>query len=106
VNISTFDIGGLRRADCNWLGVPHEHYLNQVREGNFDLVIDLNTTPDRVCSYITAFSGAKVRMNLIPGRYDHIYNFQVRSDSHKSTEEKLQNILVYLLKLKNLKALE
>jgi hypothetical protein len=98
--ISTFDLKGLRKIDCNWLGVPNEHYLNQVRDGSFDLVIDLNTIPNKMCSYITAFSGASMRINLVSGRYDHIYNLFIRSDNNKTLEQKLDNIIKYLQKLK------
>ncbi|MBN2426454.1 MAG: hypothetical protein JXR46_06345 [Calditrichaceae bacterium] len=100
INISTFDISGLRKSDCNWLGVPHVHYLDQVRDGNFDMVIDLNLIPDKICSYITAFSGALIKINLVSGPYDHIYNLQIKSAENKSIPEKLENIIKYLYVLK------
>ena len=49
-SISTFGITSLRKTDMNWLGVPGKEYLKNLREEDFDLLIDLNEQQDRVCT--------------------------------------------------------
>ena len=98
--ISTFQIKDLRLHEQNWLGVPNERYLNELHSQNFDLIIDLNKQPDKICAYICAFSEAPIRINLISGKYDHVYNLYFRSEQEKSIDERYQLILSNLAKLK------
>ncbi len=98
--ISTFQIKDLRLHEQNWLGVPNERYLDELRSQNFDLIIDLNIQPDKICAYICAFSEAPVRINLISGKYDHVYNLYFRSEQEKSIDERYKLILDNLTKLK------
>jgi len=98
--ISTFQIKDLRLHEQNWLGVPNERYLDELHSQNFDLIIDLNIRPDKICAYICAFSEAPIRLNLISGKYDHVYNLYFRSDQDKSVDERYQLILDNLTKLK------
>ena len=98
--ISTFQIKDLRLHEQNWLGVPNERYLDELRSQNFDLIVDLNIQPDKICAYICAFSEAPVRINLISGKYDHVYNLYFRSEQEKSIDERYKLILDNLTKLK------
>lgn len=98
--ISTFQIKDLRLHEQNWLGVPNERYLDELRSQNFDLIIDLNIQPDKICAYICAFSEAPLRINLISGKYDHVYNLYFSSEQEKSIDERYQLILSNLIKLK------
>ena len=98
--ISTFQIKDLRLHEQNWLGVPNESYLDELRSQNFDLIIDLNNEPDKICAYICALSEAPLRINLISGPYDHAYNLYFSSEQEKSPEERHQLILSNLTKLK------
>ncbi|HES60216.1 MAG: hypothetical protein JW956_10270 [Calditrichaceae bacterium] len=98
--ISTFQIKDLRLHEQNWLGVPNERYLDELRSQNFDLIIDLNIRPDKICAYICALSEAPVRINLVSGKYDHVYNLYFRSEQEKSIDERYQLILSNLAKLK------
>lgn len=97
--VSTFVSSTLRKTDLSWLGLPNEQYLNLIREENFDLVVDVNTEQDQVCSYLCALSGAPMRLNLTSGTYDFIYNLHIRSDSEKSLDHKLANVISYLTHL-------
>ena len=95
VQVSTFMRSSLRNSDTNWLGVPNDRYLKNIREINFDLAIDLNLQHDTICSYICKLSGAPLRLNLMPGHYDNIYNLHIKSAGN-SIDKALQNILKYL----------
>ena len=95
VQVSTFMRSSLRNSDTNWLGVPNDRYLKNIREINFDLVIDLNLQHDTICSYICKLSGAPLRLNLMPGHYDNIYNLHIKPGTN-SIDKALQNILKYL----------
>ena len=98
--ISTFQIKDLRLHEQNWLGVPNERYLNELRSQSFDLIIDLNLRPDKICAYICALSEAPVRINLTSGKYDHVYNLYFRSETGKTVDERYDLILDNLSKLK------
>jgi hypothetical protein len=97
--ISTFVSSTLRKTDLSWLGLPNEQYLNIIREENFDLVVDVNTEQDQICSYLCALSGAPMRLNLASGNYDTIYNLHFRSSPNKNLDEKLNNVISYLTHL-------
>ncbi len=102
-SVSTFSSSSLRKSDLSWFGVPNEKYLDIIREEGFDLVIDANIEQDKVCSYLCALSGAKLRLNLCSGNYDHIYNLHFRSNRDKPIPDRLQNIVAYFkhLRFKN-----
>ncbi|MGD9900734.1 MAG: hypothetical protein AB7T22_16535 [Calditrichaceae bacterium] len=100
VRISTFERSTLRKEDMNRLGVPNDQYLKNIQDEKFDLVIDLNVKQDKICSYLTALSGAPMRMNLISGRYDHIYNLHIRGGREVTPTYQFGNILTYLKSLR------
>jgi hypothetical protein len=96
VQVSTFMRSNLRGSDTNWLGVPNDNYLRNIKETKFDLVIDLNLQHDTICSYICKLSDAPIRINLRSGHYDNIYNLHIKSSSSTSIDNSLQYILKYL----------
>lgn len=100
-SVSTFARSTLRKTDLSWFGVPNEKYLKIIREEGFDLVIDANINQDKLCSYLSALSGAQLRLNLSSGNYDHIYNLHFRSDQQKPVPNRLQNIVAYFEHLRN-----
>jgi hypothetical protein len=97
-SVSTFASSTLRKSDLTWFGIPNEKYLHLIRDESFDLVLDINLRPDRVCAYLSALSGAAMRLNLIGGDYDYIYNLHFRSDNANNINERLNNIIVCLNK--------
>lgn len=99
VRVSTFQKSSLRQEDMNWLGVPNKAYLSKLQEEQFDLIIDLNLTQDKINAYLAVLSGANVRLHLASGEYDPYYNLQLRYSENKSTAEKYENILNYLKNL-------
>ncbi len=101
VQVSTFNRTSLRETDVNWYGLPSDRYLENIRSEKFDMVIDLNSTPDYICSYLVALSGARLRLNLISTEYDQAYNLHFRSDRKQNPQELTKNILEQLKKLKN-----
>jgi hypothetical protein len=98
--VSTFQIKDLRLHEQNWFGVPNERYLDELRSEGFDMIIDLNEQPDKICAYICALSRAPVRINLTSGKYDHVYNLYFRSGENKPVTERYNLILDNLKKLK------
>lgn len=96
VQVSTFERPSFRPEDGNWFGLPLSAYLDNFRQEHFDLVLDLNPEQDRLCTYICALSGAALRMNLTSGKYDHIYNFHIRTNAAQPMKQRLQRVLDFL----------
>lgn len=94
--VSTFVKSSLRKNDLSWLGVPNDHYLKVIQDEQFDLVVDVNLRQDKISSYLCALSGAPMRVNLVSGKFDDLYNLHFRVNDNKSLEERMQNILSYL----------
>ena len=97
-SISTFGVTSLRKSDMNWLGVPGKEYLNNIREEDFDLLIDLNEHQDRVCTYLSALSNAPMRIHYSEGKFDKIYNLQIRTEITAPLNVKVQTLFKYLEK--------
>lgn len=97
--ISTLDIFNLRKIDVNWLGVPHKQYLDRFQQEKFDLLIDLNTFHDELCSYFCAVINTEIRLHICEGKYDKIYNLHVRTDSNTSLEKRYAELLTKLTRL-------
>lgn len=100
VKVVTFMRDSLRENDVNWMGSPNDEFMKNLQNSKFDLVVDLNPKHDKTCSYLCAFCGAPLRLNLTPGKYDHIYNLNIRTDQSKPLLDRLENILIYLKKFK------
>jgi len=94
--ISTFEVKMLRKSDINWLGVPNKNFLSHIRDEKYDLLIDINTVQDRLCCYLDALSNAAVRIHLVPGKFDYIYNIQIRSDAEIPLTTRYDTLLNYL----------
>jgi hypothetical protein len=101
VQISTLDIFNLRKIDVNWLGVPNQSYLNRIRSENFDLTIDLNSYHDTLCTYLTDLIEAPLRLHLVEGKFDKIYNLHIRSSMESPVEKRYQNLVNYLAHLRH-----
>jgi hypothetical protein len=100
VQVSTLDIFSLRKIDVNWLGLPNQSYLNRIRSENFDLTIDLNSYHDVLCTYITDLIAAPMRLHLMEGKFDKIYNLHIRSSGSTSTDKRCQNLVHYISHLR------
>ena len=98
--ISTFETSMLRKRDVNWLGIPNSAFLNNIREEKFDLLIDLNSEQDNVCTYLGALSDAPMRIHLSEGKYDKIYNLQIRTDTEAPLSTRFDTLIIYLSKLR------
>jgi len=94
--VSTFERKNFRKNDGNWFGLPEEKYLRSFQEAEIDLVIDLNIKHDKLCAYISALSGAPLRLTVGSGPFDYVYNLQIRQDPQKPLSERLKNVLNYL----------
>jgi hypothetical protein len=98
--ISTLDILSLRKNDVNWLGVPNTFFLNKFRTENFEMIIDINDRHDALCSYLAAFIGAPMRIHLVQGKFDKIYNLHFRASSDTSFAGRFNNMIGSLNKMK------
>jgi hypothetical protein len=98
--ISTFQMKNLRLHEQNWFGVPNDRYFSELQSQTFGLIIDLNIKPDKVCAYICARSGIPIRINLISGKYDHVYNLYFRSEKDETINDRYNLMLDSLKKLK------
>jgi hypothetical protein len=98
--ISTLDISTLRRSDTNWFGVPNNLYLSNIQNENFDLLIDLNGHHDRLCAYLGALTAAPMRLHLALGKFDKIYNLQIRVPGHASLNARYETMLSYIARMR------
>jgi hypothetical protein len=98
--ISTFDLVNLRKIDTNWLGVPNHHYLENIQNEHFDLLIDLNGHHDRVCAYVAAFVKTPLRLHASHGKFEKIYNLEIRTAGDATLTERYQNIIIYLARMR------
>jgi hypothetical protein len=98
--VSTLDIMNLRDSDVNWLGVPNNFYMSKIINQHFELIIDLNSYHDTLCSYLAAMITAPLRIHFVQGKYDKIYNIQIRSDNDVSLEVRYNNFLNYLRRMR------
>jgi hypothetical protein len=100
VKISILDLKTLRKSDTNWLGIPNANFLNKINEEQFDLIIDLNSYHDRLCTYLSALTEAKMRLHLSEGKFDKIYNLQFRTNSDDTTVTRYNTMIHYLAKMR------
>jgi len=101
--ISTLDVYNLRDYDLNWIGVPNQHYIKKLHDEKFDLVIDLNGHHDQLCTYLCLCTTAPLRQHLVPGRYDKIYNLQLRLEASASMDNRFRNLITYLSLMRGVK---
>jgi ADP-heptose:LPS heptosyltransferase len=95
------DVLNLHKFDVNWLGVPNQSYLDRIRNENFDITIDLNSHHDVLCTYLTDLIEAPMRLHLVEGKFDKIYNLHIRSKMESSIEKRYQNLVKYLANLRH-----
>ena len=63
--------------------------------------MDLNGHHDRVCAYLGALTDAPLRVHASRGKFDKIYNLEIRTPGASSLDERYQSILTYLARLYN-----
>ena len=97
--ISALDLAALRKHDSNWLGVPTQQYLSQIQREKFDLLLDLNGHHDHICTYLGALAGVPLRLHASNGKFDKIYNLEIRAGGNASLHERYQTILSYLSRM-------
>jgi len=99
--ISIFDIFNLREKDVNWLGVPNTFFINKFRDEKFDLLIDLNSYHETLCSYLGALINPPLRIHFSHGKFDKIYIIQINLDRQLTPDKRYKNFLDYLGRLRN-----
>ena len=97
---SSLDIHSLRKSDVNWLGVPNNSFLSKIKSENFDMILDVNSYHDHLCTYLGVFTNAPLRMHLCEGPFDKFYNIHIRSEQNSSIERKYKNLIKYLMKIR------
>ena len=97
--LASLDTLSLKKTDVNWMGVPNEQFIDRFRKEKYDLLIDLNTYHDTLCSYLCSMAEADIRLHICEGRYDKIYNLHIRTDSNTSLERRYTELLDKLTKL-------
>ncbi|TFH01083.1 MAG: hypothetical protein E4H13_05800 [Calditrichales bacterium] len=94
--VSTLDLSSLRNYDTNWLGVPNHKYLTNIRQENFELLMDLNGHHDRICCYLGALTEAPLRIHATEGKFDKVYNLHFRGAEGASLQDRYRNMLNYM----------
>jgi ADP-heptose:LPS heptosyltransferase len=67
-------------SDLNSFYLPHGSIIQQVREKQYDLAIDLNLDLVLPSAYICKASNARVRVGFTRKRAEPFYNFQIQPD--------------------------
>jgi len=101
--ISTLDVFNMRDYDTNWIGMPNQNYLKKLHDEKFEFVIDLNSHHDQLCTYLCLCTTAPLRLHLVQGKYDKIYNLQLRVADSTSTDNLFRNLISYLSLLRGVK---
>jgi hypothetical protein len=99
---STLDVGSLRKSDVNWLGVPNAQFLTKIQEEKFDLVIDINSHHDHLCTFLGVFTNAPLRMHVTEGKFDKFYNIHIRSESQVRGDVRFKNMINYLDRIRHM----
>jgi hypothetical protein len=102
--ISKLDIFNLDENDKNWLGAPNKFYLSKIKNEKFDLSVDLNSSHDILCTFLTAKAGAPLRIHLAQGKFDKIYNIQIRSEFSSSLHARFKLMIGYLATMRQIPA--
>jgi len=102
--ITKLDLFNLKENDKNWFGAPNKFYLTKIKNDKFDLVVDLNSNHDILCTYLTATSGAPLRIHLAQGRFDKIYNIQIRPEFSSSLHARFKLMIGYLATMRQIPA--
>ncbi|GEM_PF-1896063 len=96
VKVSLFERQNFRPTDGNWFGLPKDTYLKNFQEEKFDLIVDLNRQPDKLCIYLSILTKADLRLTLSDdNRYENIYNLNFRAKVTDSLKDRLDNVLNY-----------
>ena len=103
---STLDVSSIRKSDANWLGVPNSAFLSKLQDEKFDLVIDINSHHDHLCTFLGVFTNAPLRMHVTEGKFDKFYNIHIRSEPSTRTEVRFKNMINYLAKIRKLTKLQ
>jgi len=98
--IATFELPMLKKDDVNWLGIPTVAYLSSFKDEKYDLLIDINTDHDIICTFIGAFCNIPMRIHLSAGRFDNIYNLHIRTEENAPLSTRYNTMALYLSKLK------
>jgi len=101
--ISTLDVFNIRDYDTNWIGMPNQHYVKKLRNEKFDLIIDLNSHHDQLCTYLCLCTTAPLRLHLVQGKYDNIYNLQLRVGESVSMDSRFRTLISYLSLMRGIK---
>jgi len=104
--ISTLDVISLRKTDTNWLGMPNQDFIKKLHNENFDLIVDLNSFHDRLCTFLGASTGAPLRLHVMPGRYEKVYNLQFRVHKSASMDVRFRILINYLAQFRGIKRSE
>ena len=99
---STLDVCSLRKTDVDWLGVPNKTFLDKMKSENFDLIIDLNSSHDHLCTYLGAFIEAPLRLHITEGKFDKVYNLHIRAGDTNGMESKIKNMINYLTRIRQM----
>lgn len=82
--------------DFTFFGIPRRSLVKKVFATRFDLIIDLNQKFDSVCAFLSAKSGARLRICFSEPERDPFYNFQIRTTQQQPYERNFDLLLKYL----------
>ncbi len=78
--VQIFDVDKLPPEKLNWLGVPRKGYVREIKNQQYDMVIDLNQQVDWLITYLAVMSGAPYRVHLESANGE-FFNIQFKANA-------------------------
>jgi hypothetical protein len=94
--VDIFDVDKLKKEDYNRLKAPNNKIVENLKDGNYELVIDLNKRFNLASAYLAVMTGASYRVNLDPDG-SSFYNIQYTISGNNNSN--YDHLLSHLLKL-------
>ncbi len=77
-DVQMFDVDKMPKEKLNWMGVPSKEYIQELKNRQYDMIIDLNRQTDWLITYLTVMSGAPYRVH-VENEDGSFFNIQVKT---------------------------
>lgn len=87
-------------SDINWFGKPGGKYVEDFLSSDYDMLIDLNLTPEQSMLYIASLANAKFKIGKFSEENKAIYDFMLQGMEDASLNDFLKELIHYMEVLK------
>ncbi len=78
--VQIFDVDKLPPEKLNWMQVPRKEYIRELKNQQYDMVVDLNQQVDWLITYLAVMSGAPYRVHL-ESEDGQFFNIQFKANA-------------------------